>query len=69
MKMSKLNLPRSVVIELADEWIWNARNKEIFFLKLEGSTHEELAEKYKLSVQRIKEIYKECKNLIIEHSK
>lgn len=69
MKMSKLNLPRSVVIELADEWIWNARNKEIFFLKLEGSTHEELAERYNLSAQRVKEICKECKNLIIEHSK
>ena len=69
MKVSKLNLPRSVVIELADEWIWNARNKEIFFLKLEGATHEELAEKYKLSVQRVKEIYKECKIIILEHSK
>ncbi|MBO7730914.1 MAG: hypothetical protein J6S67_00125 [Methanobrevibacter sp.] len=69
MGKSKLNLPRSLVIELADEWIWNARNKEIFFLKLEGSTHEELAEKYNLSAQRVKEIYKECKNLIVEHSK
>lgn len=69
MGKSKLNLPRSLVTELADEWIWNARNKEIFFLKLEGSTHEELAEKYNLSAQRVKEIYKECKNLIVEHSK
>ena len=69
MKIRDLKLPKSVIIQLADEWIWNARNKEIFFLKLEGYTHEELAEKYKLSVQRIKEIYKECKNLIIEHSK
>lgn len=69
MKMRDLELPKSVIVQLADEWIWNARNKEIFFLKLEGSTHEELAERYNLSAQRVKEIYKECKNLIVEHSK
>lgn len=69
MGKSKLNLPRWLVTELADDWIWNARNKEIFFLKLEGYTHEELAERYNLSAQRVKEIYKECKNIIIEHSK
>lgn len=67
--MRDLELPKSVIVQLADEWIWNARNKEIFFLKLEGSTHEELAERYNLSAQRVKEIYKECKNLIVEHSK
>ena len=67
MKMSKLNLPRSVVIELADEWIWNARNKKILFEKIEGYTYEELAEKYNLTPQRIKNIVKECIDIIMDH--
>ena len=65
--MSKLNIPYSEVCRLSYELIWNARNKDIFFKKLRGQTHEELAEEYHLSVQRVKEIFKECKNLILEH--
>ena len=67
MRLSELNIPRSQLNNLADEWIWNARNKEILYSKIEGYTYEEIAEKYNLSTQRTKEIIKECVNKISEH--
>lgn len=67
MRMNELNIPRSEIVRLADEWILVVRNKTIFFKKLEGYTYEELAEEYNLSVQRTKEIVKMCLNKISEH--
>jgi Mor family transcriptional regulator len=67
MRMSELNIPKSQLLLLADEWIWNARNKEIFFNKIEGKTYEEIAEIYNLSTQRTKEIIKDCINRISKH--
>lgn len=67
MRMSELNIPKSQLIELANDWIWNARNKEIFFNKIEGKTYEEIAEIYNLSTQRTKEIIKDCLNRISIH--
>ena len=68
MTMSKLNIPKSEIIRLADEWIWNARNKEILFKKLDGFTYEEIAEEFFLSTVRTKEIVKQSVNIILEHS-
>lgn len=68
MRLSELNIPKSELIRLADEWIFNARNKTLFFKKLEGNTYEELAEEYNLSVQRTKEIVKDCINRISKHT-
>lgn len=67
MRLSELNVSKSQLILLADEWIWNARNKEIFFNKIEGKTYEEIAEMYNLSTQRTKEIIKDCLNRISKH--
>ena len=67
MRMSELNIPKSQLIELANDWIWNARNKQIFFEKIEGKTYEEIAEIYNLSTQRIKEIIKDCLNRVSIH--
>ena len=67
MRMSELNISKSQLIELANDWIWNARNKEIFFNKIEGKTYEEIAEIYNLSTQRTKEIIKDCINRISKH--
>ena len=67
MKLSELNISKSQLFLLADEWIWNARNKEIFFNKIEGKTYEEIAEIYNLSTQRTKEIIKDCLNRISKH--
>ena len=67
MKLRELELPKSEIIRIADEWVFVARNKAIFLNKLEGYTYEELAEMYNLSTVRIKEIVKECLDKISKH--
>ena len=67
MRLSELNMPRSELEHLINEYVWNARNKTIFYKKLEGYTYEEIAEMYNLSTQRTKEIVKDCVNRISKH--
>ena len=67
MRMSELNIPRSELNHLIEEYVYVARNKSIFYKKLEGYTYEEIAEEYNLSTQRTKEIVKSCLNKISEH--
>lgn len=67
MRLSELNIPRSELNHLIEEYVYVARNKSIFYKKLEGYTYEEIAEEYNLSVQRTKEIVKSCLNKISEH--
>lgn len=67
MKMSELNIPKSQLVLLADEWILNARNKSLFLKKVEGYTYEELSEMYNLSTVRAKTIVKECLDRISKH--
>lgn len=67
MRMSELNISKSQLIQIADNYVWNARNKSIFYDKVEGFTYEELSEKYNLSVVRIKEIVKDCLDRISKH--
>ena len=50
-------LSRSQITELTDEWILNARDRNIVKRRLiDGITYEELAEEFHLSAQRVKEI-------------
>lgn len=67
MRMSELNIPRSQIEYLIESYVYVARNKDIFYMKLEGYTYEELAEMYNLSTVRIKEIVKECLDKIAKH--
>lgn len=67
MRLSELDISRTRLNELVADYVWNARNKDIFIKKLEGSTYEELAEEYNLSTQRTKEIVKDCINRIAKH--
>lgn len=67
MRLSELNIPKSEILRLSDEWIWNARNKTIFINKVEGFTYEEIAEMFNLSTVRIKEIVKDCLDKISKH--
>ena len=67
MKLSELNIPKSEIVRLSDEWILVARNKNIFLNKVEGYTYEELSEMYNLSTVRTKEIVKECLAKIEKH--
>lgn len=67
MKLNELGLPKSEILRIADEWIWNTRNKDILKLKMEGKTYEEIAEHFCLSSQYVKEIFHASQNIIIEH--
>ena len=67
MRMSELNISKSQLIQIVDNYVWNARNKNIFYDKVEGFTYDEIAEKYNLSVVRIKEIVKECLDKVSKH--
>lgn len=67
MRMSELNISKSQLTQIVDNYVWNARNKNIFYDKVEGFTYDELAEKYNLSVVRIKEIVKECLDKVSKH--
>ena len=66
--MCKFNIPRSEVEHLADEWVRNLRNKQIYIKKrMDGFTYEELAELYNLSTQRIKAIVYEIDTILSKH--
>lgn len=65
--MSELDLPKSQLVMLVENYVYIARNKSIFLNKLEGYTYEELAEMYNLSTVRVKEIVKECLDKISKH--
>ena len=67
MKLSELNISRSELERLISEYVWIARNRSIFYDKVEGYTYEEIAEKYNLSTQRTKEIVRDCVNRISKH--
>jgi Mor family transcriptional regulator len=67
MRMSELDIPKTQLIMLVEDYIYIARNKSIFLNKVEGYTYEELAEMYNLSTVRIKEIVKDCLDKISKH--
>ena len=67
MRLSELDLPKSQLVMLVDDYIYIARNKSVFLNKLQGYTYEELAEMYNLSTVRVKEIVKECLDKISKH--
>lgn len=69
MKLRDLGLPRSEIERLANEYIWNPRNKAILYMKMEGNTYEEIAEILCLSTQYVKKIFIASQNIIIEHAK
>ena len=54
MRLSELDISKSQLIALADEWILVARNKSIFLKKVEGYTYEELSEMYNLQLSEQK---------------
>jgi len=52
-----IDLPRSELEHLIDEWILNERNREILKRRLlDGVTYERLADEFQMSVRQIKTI-------------
>ena len=63
-------LSRSQIIYLTDEWILNARDREIVKRKLiDGVTFEELAEEQHLSVQAVKRIVYKALPILKSHTR
>lgn len=67
MRLSEIDIPKSQLLTLVENYVYNARNKSLFIKKVEGYTYEELSEMYNLSTVRTKEIVKECLNKIEKH--
>ena len=57
MKTCDLNMPRSEISSLIDEWVFSQRDRLMLKRRmLDGVCYEELAEEFNLSVQRTKSI-------------
>lgn len=69
MKLRDLGISRSEIVRIAEDWVWNPRNRQILYMKMEGKTYEEIADMFCLSTQYVKEIFKASQNTIIEHCK
>lgn len=64
----QLDMPRSQIILLIDEWIFNERNRNILKRRLlDGLTYEKLAEEFDLSVQQTKNIVYKCQDIMSLH--
>lgn len=62
-------LSRSQITELTDEWILNARDRDIVKRRLiDGITYEELADEFHLSSQRVKEIVGKSLAVLLRHA-
>ena len=68
MKVSDLDMPRSEVEKLIDEWVFNQRDRLILKRRLlDGICYEELAEEFCLSAQRTKAIVYKQQNQLFSH--
>lgn len=64
----ELNLPRSEVSALIDEWIFSERDRNILNRRLlDGICFEPLAEEFNLSVTQIQRIVYKSLKIISEH--
>lgn len=60
--------PRSELIHLIDEWIFNERDRNILKRRmLDGITYEQLSEEFFLSPQRIKAIVYKAEEKLFKH--
>ena len=44
MRLNELDISKPELVEIAESWIFNTRNKNILYCKLDGDTYEEIAE-------------------------
>lgn len=68
MSVQDLQLPRSAIEHLIDEWIFSDRNRAILKRRLlDGICYEPLAEEFGLSVRQIKTIVYKCQIVLFAH--
>ena len=62
------DISNSALCRLIDEWVKNARDRDILKDRLiNGICYEPLAEKYDLSVRQIKTIVSKQENILLKH--
>ena len=65
-----MDLSRSEIEELINQWILNERNRRILYRRLiDGIHYEKLSEEFSLSVTQIKNIVYNGKRRILQHKK
>lgn len=63
-----MDISRSQLSTIIDEWIFNERNRKILKRRLlDGITFEKLAEEFDLSVQQTKNIVYRCQDTLQGH--
>ena len=68
--MNDIELSRSKIEGLIDEWILNERDRKILKRRMcDGVLFDPLAEEFNLSVQRVKAIVYKGKDIIYRHIK
>lgn len=68
--VSSLNLSRTELCRLIDEWIFSERDRDIMKRRLlDGICYEPLAEEFNLSVVQVKTIVYKNKEKILKHIK
>lgn len=68
--VSSLNLSRTELCRLIDEWIFSERDRDIMKRRLlDGICYEPLAEEFDLSVVQVKTIVYKNKEKILKHIK
>jgi ribosome-binding protein aMBF1 (putative translation factor) len=68
MKRSDYDLSRTEWENLINEWIFSSRNRDIMRARLlDGITHEQLAERFEMSVSQIQRIISGCRLILEKH--
>lgn len=68
MRRESLDISRTEIERLIDEWILNERDRRILKRRLIDGIHfEPLAEEFDLSVRRVKTIVYACEDKIFKH--
>lgn len=63
-----IDLSRSDLEKIIDEWVFNERNRNIIKRRLlDGICYEPLADEFNLSVRQVKNIVYKTENIIIRH--
>ena len=63
-----IEISRSQLTELIDEWILNEKHRKVLYRRLiDGVTYEKLADEFNMSVRQIKNIVYKGENVIFRH--
>lgn len=68
--MHDINMSRSELSDLIDEWIFNERDRNILKRRLlDGICYEPLAEEFEISIRQVKNIVYKNEKIIYKHLK